>query len=89
MAVASGAVDRRTQRAYALSTGTSRPIADRSGYFTTGIHKLLKRRHLNVPPTPRPLPPGPGDALVAELIRPYAQKQLGLKQDRRPVWAEL
>ena len=53
-------------------------IADRTGYSTTGIRKLLKRWALSVPPTPRPVPPGPDDALVAVLIRLYEQEQLSL-----------
>ena len=62
-----------------LAEGTSMAvIADRSGYSTTGIRKLLKRWALNVPPAPRLVPPGPDDALVAELIRLYEQEQLSL-----------
>ena len=68
-------------------------IADRSGYSTTGIRKLLKRWALNVPPTPQPVPPGPDDALVAELIRLYEQEQLSLSKvaaryGRSSAWVE-
>ena len=62
-----------------LAQGTSiAAIADRTGYSTTGIRKLLKRWALNVPPTPQLVPPGPDDALVGELIRLYEHEQLSL-----------
>lgn len=64
-----------------LAQGTSiAAIADRTGYSTTGIRKLMQRWALNVPPTPRPVLPGPDDALVAELIRLYEQEQLSLSK---------
>lgn len=77
-----------------LAQGTSiARIADRIGYSTTGIRKLLKRWALNVPPTPRPVSPGPDDVLVAGLIRLYEQEQLSLakvaaRHGRSADWVE-
>ena len=53
-------------------------IAARTGYSTSGVRKLCRRRGVQVPSAPRRLPVEPADPLVVELVELYQRQGLAI-----------